>query len=154
MSPARKKPVSLRADAADLSKLRLIAERLDARESDIIRLAIRNLLVRFSALTDPAVRGRALVPLFLEAGAELTQGLKLDAEQLNYILNDGASPEDLVPLEHVHMIATLGAGEISGSTRGNGDGSTASERRTSPTRRFLCREYLFQDGADTAKPAK
>ena len=65
MPAGRKKAVSLRLSASDLTKIRRVAKRLDVRDSDVIRFAIKNLLVRLSPLTDPSLTGSALVPLFL-----------------------------------------------------------------------------------------
>lgn len=139
MSTGRKKAVSLRLSASDLTKIRMVARRLDVRDSDVIRFAIKNLLVRLSPLTDPSLAGSALVPLFLEAGSELATGLELDAEQLNRIINEGAPESEQVPMDELHMIAMVGAAS------GSDQPIKGADRRASPMRRFLYEKYLFRD---------
>jgi hypothetical protein len=132
------KAVSLRLSADDLTKIRCLAERLDVRDSDVIRFAIKNVLVRLSPLTDPSVAGGALVPLFLEAGAELSSGLDLDAEQIGRIVNDGAAPDDRVSRDDLHMLAMVGAAPTPETA------APSAERRASPIRRYLYEKYLFR----------
>jgi hypothetical protein len=134
----RKKAVSLRLSASDLTKIRRVAKRLDVRDSDVIRFAIKNLLVRLSPLTDPTLAGSALVPLFLEAGSELTNGLELDAEQLDRIINDGAPEGERVSMDDLHMIAMVGA------PSGADSPVKGADRRASPMRRYLYEKYLFR----------
>ena len=144
MPTERKKAVSLRLSAADLIKIRRVAERLDVRDSDVIRFAIKNLLVRLSPLTNPSLCGAALVPLFLEAGSELTTGLELDADQLGQIINDGAATQDRVSVDDLHMITMVGGpSSLEGTARG-------ADRRASPMRRYLYEKYLFRSEGNTA----
>ena len=138
MAAGRKKAVSLRLSASDLTKIRRVANRLDVRDSDVIRFAIKNLLVRLSPLTDPSLTGAALVPLFLEAGAELANGLELDAEQLDHIINDGVAPEERVSIDDLHMITMVGA------PSSHDQGPRGADRRASPMRRYLYEKYLFR----------
>ena len=95
----RKKAVSLRLHVADLKKIKKISERLGVRDSDVIRYAVKCLLVKLSPISDPAVRGRHLVPVFLEMGRDLTHGFDIDAARLHEILNEGASPEECVGID-------------------------------------------------------
>jgi hypothetical protein len=134
----RKKAVSLRLSASDLTKIRRVARRLDVRDSDVIRFAIKNLLVRLSPLTDPSLTGAALVPLFLEAGSELANGLELDAEQLDRIINGGALEGERVAMDDLHMIAMVGA------PSGPENPAKGADRRASPMRRYLYEKYLFR----------
>lgn len=144
MSAGRKKAVSLRLSASDLTKIRRVAQRLDVRDSDVIRFAIKNLLVRLSPLTDPTLAGAALVPLFLEAGSELTNGLELDADQLDRIINEGAGDSERVSMDDLHMIAMVGApSNPEGPARG-------ADRRASPMKRYLYDKYLFRPDASPA----
>jgi hypothetical protein len=115
-----------------------VARRLDVRDSDVIRFAIKNLLVRLSPLTDPSLTGAALVPLFLEAGSELANGLELDAEQLDRIINGGALEGERVAMDDLHMIAMVGA------PSGPENPAKGADRRASPMRRYLYEKYLFR----------
>lgn len=147
MATGRKKAVSLRLSSSDLTKIRRIAERLAVRDSDVIRFAIKNLLVRLSALTDPTLTGAALVPLFLEAGSDLATGLELDAEQLDRIINEGAVGDERVSMDDLHMIAMVGA---SPSTEQLVQGV---DRRASPMKRYLYGKFLFRAEANPAADA-
>lgn len=144
MPAGRKKAVSLRLSASDLTKIRRVARRLDVRDSEVIRFAIKNLLVRLSPLTDPSLTGAALVPLFLEAGSELANGLELDAEQLDRIINDGAVEGERVAMDDLHMIAMVGA------PSGPEHAAKGADRRASPMRRYLYEKYLFR--TETSPP--
>ena len=144
MAAGRKKAVSLRLSASDLTKIRRVANRLDVRDSDVIRFAIKNLLVRLSPLTDPSLTGAALVPLFLEAGAELANGLELDAEQLDHIINEGVAPAERVSIDDLHMITMVGA------PSNNDHGPRGADRRASPMRRYLYEKYLFRTETNPA----
>ena len=132
------KAVSLRLSADDLNKIKHVAARLDVRDSDVIRFAITNLLVRLSPLTDPSIAGSALVPLLLEAGAELSSGLGLDAEQIGRIVNDGAPPEARVSRNDLHMLAMVGAAPTPETA------APSADRRASPMRRYLYEKYVFR----------
>ena len=159
---------------ADLKKIKKISERLGVRDSDVIRYAVKCLLVKLSPISDPAVRGRHLVPVFLEMGRDLTHGFDIDAARLHEILNDGASPEECVGIEDLHMIAMAGEGSsfrapIAGSgdpSRGNGgnggngaNGGDAPgngaeiERRANHVKRYLYDKYVYRSVAASAGPA-
>ena len=135
------KAVSLRLTADDLGKIRHLARRLGVRDSDIIRLAIRNLLVRLSPLTDGALCGGALMPFFLEVGSELSQGLELNSSKIGEIINDGAPPESRVSADDVHML-TVVAGPVEPKIS-----PQTADRRASPMRRYLYEKYLFKAAA-------
>ena len=167
----RKKAVSLRLHVADLKKVKKISERLGVRDSDVIRYAVKCLLVKLSPISDPAVRGRNLVPVFLEMGRDLTHGFDIDAARLHEILNEGASPEECVGIEDLHMIAMAGepsgirpAAGSGGAQNGNGHGNggangdavaadAAIERRTNHVRRYLYDKYVYRSVAAAAGPA-
>lgn len=109
MSEGRKQAVSIRLGASDLRNLRKLARRLGVRHSDLIRYAIRSALARLAPLHESEQRGKALVPVFVEAGAELTRYLDLDATDVDTIINDGAPPELRVEREDVQLLAMSGA---------------------------------------------
>ncbi len=170
----RKKAVSLRLHVADLKKVKKISERLGVRDSDVIRYAVKCLLVKLSPISDPAVRGRHLVPVFLEMGRDLTHGFDIDAARLHEILNEGASPEECVGIEDLHMIAMAGEGPTirapiagsggpsrgngsnggNGTNGGNGEAAGAEiERRANHVKRYLYDKYVYRSVAASAGPA-
>lgn len=91
--------------AADVRKIKRLAERLGVRDSDIIRFAVKSTLNKLGPLHDPTVRGRALVPVFLDCGQELFQQFDIDTVRLEHIFNDGAEPVSQVARDDVHLIA-------------------------------------------------
>ena len=112
MSEERKKAVSLRLSTADLRKIKRISERLEVRDSDVIRFAVKAMLARLSPLSDPAICGRSLVPLLLDSGTELMRHFDLDAEKLDKVVNTGvAEAAKRVEIDDLHILAMIG-GEL------------------------------------------
>jgi len=102
---SRKSAVSVRLGAADVRSLKAIAKRLGVRDSDVFRYAVKSSIEQLSPLGDPAVQGRHLLPVFIEAGSKLLQYFDLDAARLVEIVNAGVqdaelqvAPEDLTLL--------------------------------------------------------
>lgn len=109
MSEARKKAVSIRINVSDVRKLKRLAQRLGVRDSDVVRFALKTMLTRLVPLTDPDVRGRNLVPVFVESGAELLRYFDLDATRLDAIINDSTGDERRVEREDIALLALTGA---------------------------------------------
>lgn len=147
MPNGRKKAVSLRLSMSDIQRVKRIAQRLGVRDSDIIRYAIKDLLLKLSPLSDGGVRGRALVPLFLESGAELAHQFDLDAQRLDAIINEGVEEPHRVSVEDLHLLAMSGAARPPAPTmaarQSPGSAAVPVERRASPMRRYLYDKYLY-----------
>jgi hypothetical protein len=104
----RKRAVSIRMSSADVSKVKRLAQRLGVRDSDVIRYAVKSALAKLAPLHDPGVRGRSLVPVFVESGAELFHHFDLDAMRLENIINDEADDSRRVDHEDIQLIAMSG----------------------------------------------
>ena len=104
----KKQAISVRVGEADLGNLRRLAKRLGVRDSDVIRVAIKSLLTKWSPLHDSNVRGRSLVPVFLENGTELFRHFDLDTPRLDSIINDGVHAEGRVELEDIQLLSMSG----------------------------------------------
>lgn len=104
----KKQAISVRVGEADLGNLRRLAKRLGVRDSDVIRVAIKTLLTKWSPLHDSNVRGRSLVPVFLENGTELFRHFDLDTPRLDSIINDGVHAEGRVELEDIQLLSMSG----------------------------------------------
>ena len=104
----KKQAISVRVGEADLANLRKLAKRLGVRDSDVIRVAIKTLLSNWAPLHDNSVRGRSLVPVFLENGNELFRHFDLDAPRLDSIINDGVHDEARVELEDIQLLSMSG----------------------------------------------
>ena len=109
MSEGRKRAISMRVSVADLRKIKCIAQRLSVRESDVLRFAVKTTLTRLSLLSDPAIRGRSLLPLFIDPTKELAAHFDLDASKLDELINGGVDDDiKRVPLDDLHGIAMNG----------------------------------------------
>ncbi len=98
----------MRIGEADLGNLRRLARRLGVRDSDVIRVAIKSLLAKWSPLHDASVRGKNLVPVFLENGSDLFRHFELDTPRLDSIINEGAGDDGRVEMEDIQLIAMSG----------------------------------------------
>jgi hypothetical protein len=105
---SRKQAVSIRMSRSDVRNIKRLAERLGARDSDVIRFAIKLMLGRLAPLQDPTVSGRALVPVFIDAGPELMRHFELDAARLSSIINEGVDEDRRVEPDDIQLIALSG----------------------------------------------
>lgn len=101
----RKQAVSIRLSSADVRNLRKLSRRLGARNSDVIRYALKTTLARLAPLYDGDLKGRDLFPVLIDAGADLMRYLDLDASQLETLINEGAPPELQVHRSDVQLLA-------------------------------------------------
>jgi hypothetical protein len=172
---SRKQAVSIRMSRSDVRHIKRLAERLGARDSDVIRFAIKIMLAKLTPLQDPMVRGRGLVPVFLECGPELMRHFELDATRLSAIINDGVEEERRVEPDDIQLIAMSGiqrsylqlrvpglrraqgvattnggrADGQNGSVDGNGHGQSGEEGDSleQSLRRYLYDKYLYTGAA-------
>jgi Arc/MetJ-type ribon-helix-helix transcriptional regulator len=107
-SDSRKQAISIRMSRSDVRHIKRLAERLGARDSDVIRFAIKVMLSKLAPLQDLSVRGSSLVPVFLESGPELMRHFDLDAVRLAGIFNDGVSEERCIDPDDIQLIAMSG----------------------------------------------
>jgi hypothetical protein len=105
MSNGRKQAISLRISAADLRKVKKLAQRLGARDSDVIRFALKMMLERLEPLSDQNVRGRDLVPVIIDAGRDILHHFELDFERLQEIVNSGVAKDQEVEPEDLRLLA-------------------------------------------------
>jgi hypothetical protein len=104
-SDSRKLAVSIRMSRSDVRQVKRLATRLGVRDSDVIRFAIKTMLVKLAPLPDPGVTGRGLVPVFMEAGPELMSHFDLDVDRLATIINEGADECWRVDEADIQLIA-------------------------------------------------
>ena len=161
MAEGRKQAISLRLSAGDIRRIKKLADRLGARDSDVVRFAIKMMLHRMLPLTDPGVRGRALVPVLAEWGPEAVRHFELDAATLEEIVNGEAPAAECVALEDLTLLTMVSAQESYAklSLRALMPPSsppTAGDRRdTSPVnsmRRHLYAKYGFSAPGNGQNP--
>ena len=151
MADSRKQAISIRMNTADVSKVKKLAQRLGVRDSDVIRFGVKCMLMRLGPLNDPEVKGRNLVPVFVESGAELLRFFELDATRLNAIINDGADVLRRVDRDDIALIALSGAPEpyaaqkLSELNREDRRHAHAGELSDS-VRQYLYSKYVYRSG--------
>src|SRR5262245_55703834 len=104
----RKQAVSIRMNNADLARVKKLARRMGVRESDIIRFGVKVMLGKLAPLYDLQVRGKSLVPVFVESGTDIFRFFELDALRLDSIINEGADDQARVEHEDIQLIAMSG----------------------------------------------
>lgn len=170
---SRKQAVSIRMNRSDVRNIKRLAERLGARDSDVIRFAIKLMLNRLAPLQDPSVAGRNLVPVFIESGPELMRHFEIDAARLASIINEGVEEEGRVDPDDIQLLAMSGVQRsylrlrMPGLRRdGGGEGardgiagiSIAGGRNTAAEsesidqslRQYLVEKYLYRPRSITA----
>jgi hypothetical protein len=110
VSAKRKKAVSFRLASSDVRTIKTIATRLGARDSDVARFALKLLLSRIAPFADTDLRGRRLLPAFLEVGEEMIRHFELDVPRLKAIINDGAVGEQRVDENDIVLLAMSASG--------------------------------------------
>jgi hypothetical protein len=108
---SRKQAVSIRMNVSDVRKVKKLANRLGVRDSDVIRFAVKSMLARLGPLYDSEVRGRNLVPVFVEFGNELLRFFDLDGARLEAIVNEGVEQGKRVDRDDLALLALSGAQE-------------------------------------------
>ncbi len=86
MVEGRKQAISLRVSSGDMHKIKRLATRLGARESDVMRFAVKTTLARLAPVWDGSLRGSALIPVFVESGLDFFRHFDLDAARLDSII--------------------------------------------------------------------
>lgn len=104
-----KQCVSIRLKPSDIDKIERIAARLGARNSDVIRYAIKTTLTRLMDLHDSDTQGFRLLPILLNHCNELNRHFDLDADRLDEIINTGIEREtDRVDRADIELLALCG----------------------------------------------
>jgi hypothetical protein len=159
----RKQAVSIRLNAADVRNLRKLSRRLGVRNSDVIRFAIKSALARLAPLCDGEVKGRALVPVLVDAGADLMRYLDLDIAELESIINEGTPPEQQVDRADVQLLsvsspppgyARLRLVRIGGGRGTDGigapDGMAEENQLGQSVRKYFYDKYVYAGDADAS----
>jgi hypothetical protein len=162
MADARKQAISLRLGPGDIRRIKALADRLGARDSDVVRFAIKMMMSRMLPLCDPAVKGRRLLPVFAES-ADAIRHFELDALTLDEIINDGAADGERVEAEDINLLMMVGAQEsyaklslraISQPSRAPLSGERRDDSPVGALRRHLYKKYgLTGPAPEPAQPA-
>lgn len=157
----RKLAVSIRMSPGDLRDVKRLAERMQVRDSDIIRFAVKSALLRLAPLCEQGLCGRDLVPVLLETSAELFRHFDLDLVKLEAIVNGEAKESERVEREDLRMIAMHGMMPGDGAAtilkrrypamRDEGRSERSDERTL---RQYLLEKYLQPGYAESASDPK
>lgn len=156
MIERRKVSVSIRMPTADVRKVKKLAQRLGARESEVIRFAVKLMLGKLGPLCDPEVAGRGLVPVFVESGTELLRFFDLDAARLESIINGAVEEDRKVEHDDIALIALTCAQQpyaalrLSELNREERSAADAQELGRS-LREYLYDKYVYRGAADDAR---
>jgi hypothetical protein len=147
----RKQAVSIRMNGGDVRKVKKLAHRLGVRDSDVIRFAVKSMLARLGPLYDPEVRGRNLVPVFVESGVELLRFFELDAMRLEALINEGVENGRRVDRDDIELLALTGgqmpyaALKLSELKQGEQEQSDTRQLAAS-LRQYLYDKYVYRTG--------
>lgn len=141
---ATKKNISVRLGVADLRRVKEIALRLDVKESEIFRYAVKALSTRLMPLLNRQISGVPMLVALLESGEELLRYFEFDAQQLDRLLNTSI-PEGgaEVAVEDIDLLVIAGinrdylAAQLSERLKTNIEGQVAFEA----LRHYLFRKY-------------
>lgn len=161
---SRKQAVSIRMNAADIRNVKKLAKRLGVRDSDVIRFAVKVMLGRLAPLHDLQVRGKSLVPVFVESGTDIFRHFELDALRLDSIINDGVDDDSRVEHDDIQLIAMSGIQQSYARLRlssigggaagmaGRSDKPAEEEELGSSLRRYLYEKYVYRNNGGHRPP--
>jgi hypothetical protein len=153
----RKQAVSIRMNAADVRKVKKLANRLGVRDSDVIRFAVKSMLARLGPLYDSEVDGRNLVPVFVESGAEVLRFFDIDATKLEAIINHGVETDRRVDRDDIALLALTGSQEPYAALKLS-ELNRTERRRQNPAelseslRQYLYAKYVYRPAQPEAVP--
>lgn len=101
---ANKKNISVRLGVGDLRRIKEIALRLDVKESDIFRFAVKSLSTRLMPLLNRQLKGVPMLVALLESGEDLLRYFEFDAFQLDKLIN-GEEGDQAVADEDIELLA-------------------------------------------------
>lgn len=105
----KKQTVSIRLKQSDMQKVEQLAGRLNAKNSDVIRYAIKITLNNLIALHDAGLSGRRLLPMIIDHCCDLCRYFDIDVDQLEKIINSGSKGEDeIVQRSDIELLSLCG----------------------------------------------
>jgi hypothetical protein len=148
----RKRAVSVRLGTADIRKIKKLAQSLGARDTDVIRYAIKATLARLAPMHEGSARGRELLPVFVELGADLLQHFDLDVERLEAIINNGAPRGLRVATEDIELIVMSAVQQHYAMLRLGALGREARDEGRLPAslRSYLYEKYVYRQASPGA----
>ena len=163
MTDRRKQAISLRISVTDLRSVKKLAQRLGTRDSDVVRFALKIMLERLGPLCDQNVRGRALVPVIVEAGHDILHHFDLDSARLEEIVNSGVGKGQEIESEDLQLLAATGIQQtyaqlklskiIPGPDMGRGRAPQMEEQLNDRLRSYFYAKYAETESSGDAAAA-
>jgi hypothetical protein len=152
---ASKKNISVRLGVSDLRRVKEIALRLDVKESEIFRYAVKALSMRLMPLLNRQLSGVPMLTALLESGEELLCYFEFDAQQLDRLINtEIPAGQTLVAIEDIELLVIAGinrdylAIQLSERLNTSVEGKLAFETlRNYLFRKYQVRTYLTNNEA-------
>ena len=140
----------MRLGTADIRKIKKLAQCLRARDTDVIRYAIKAMLALLAPLHEGSARGRELLPVFVEMGADLVHHFDLDAARLEAIINDDAPRALRVESEDIGLIAMSAVQQRYALLRLSAIGCEARDETQLPAslRSYLYDKYVYRHASE------
>jgi hypothetical protein len=145
-----KRLISVRISRSDHAKVKQLATRLGARESDVLRFALKSTLARLNPLFQPDSGGSDVLPVFMDQGKELVSYFELDVERLDEIVNGPVSqPSQRIERGDLELIAAAGLSDHYLNLRLNElqGRKVEAEQLTAELRRYLLEKYVLPSRA-------
>lgn len=141
---ATKKNISVRLGIADLRRVKEIALRLDVKESEIFRYAVKVLSTRLMPLLNRQLNGVPMLVALLESGEDLLRYFEFDAQQLERLINASVGEaQRKVESEDIELLVIAGinteylAAQLSEKLKSSIEGQLAFDA----LRHYLFRKY-------------
>jgi hypothetical protein len=141
-----KRLISVRISQSDHAKVKQLATRLGARESDVLRFALKSTLARLNPLFQPESGGTDVLPVFLDQGQELVSYFDLDVERLDEIINEPVRhPSHRIEREDLELIAAAGLSDHYLNVKLNElqGRKVEAEQLAAELRRYLLEKYVL-----------
>jgi len=101
--------ISVRLSETERRKIKVMAEKLRVKNSDIVRYAIKTAMTRLSSFHNPDLCGADLLPTMIEYCIELNRHFDLDADKLDTLINANINDkEKQVARNDIELLALCG----------------------------------------------
>lgn len=147
MLRSKKQNVSVRLQISDLQNMKEIAALLRVRESDVMRFSVRSTLKRLLPLKDSSIRGRQLLPVLLNIGAELVDFFDLEECQLYELVNMDVPETQKVAMEDIELVTMCTNKEqlVLSKLKDLLNQSTQPFGVSTLVKQYLCDKYAFSE---------
>lgn len=106
-----KKNISVRLTDSDLRSLKSLSTRLDIKESDLFRYAVKTAMHKVMPLLHRDLAGPEFLMALLDCGEEMLKHFEFDTHQLGKIVNSDQSQQIQVSVEDIELVAIAAVNE-------------------------------------------